>query len=119
MWPKTATAPSEYGTHFFQDLVESGIFSLPIPLHLEGASFNWRFFRLAPNSLANLLPEDTKLAPYLQVIDLPRITKGYRLNVLMDGATNKSRTIGYLVKSTQNNQENGKPQSSLGYPFAA
>ncbi len=107
-----------YGTHFFQDLVESGIFSLPIPLHLEGASFNWRFFRLAPNSLANLLPEDTKLAPYLQVIDLPRITKGYRLNVLMDGATN-DEAIGYLVKSTQNDQENGKPQSSLGYPFAA
>jgi len=107
-----------YGTHFFQDLVESGIFSLPIPLHLEGASFNWRFFRLAPNSLANLLPEDTTLAPYLQVIDLPRITKGYRLNVLMDGATN-DEAIGYLVKSTQNDQENGKPQSSLGYPFAA
>ncbi|MCC6605605.1 MAG: PEP/pyruvate-binding domain-containing protein [Anaerolineae bacterium] len=107
-----------YGTHFFQDLVESGIFSLPIPLHLEGASFNWRFFRLAPNSLANLLPEDTKLAPYLQVIDLPRLTKGYRLNVLMDGATN-DEAIGYLVKSTQNDQENGKPQSSLGYPFAA
>jgi hypothetical protein len=107
-----------YGTHFFQDLVESGIFSLPIPLHLEGASFNWRFFRLAPNSLANLLPEDTKLAPYLQVIDLPRLTKGYRLNVLMDGATN-DEAIGYLVKSTQNDQEKGKPQSSLGYPFAA
>ncbi len=107
-----------YGTHFFQDLVESGIFSLPIPLHLEGASFNWRFFRLAPNSLANLLPEDNTLAPYLQVIDLPRITKGYRLNVLMDGATN-DEAIGYLVKSTQNDQENGKPQSSLGYPFAA
>ena len=107
-----------YGTHFFQDLVESGIFSLPIPLHLEGASFNWRFFRLAPNSLANLLPEDTKLAPYLQVIDLPRLTKGYRLNVLMDGATN-DEAIGYLVKSTQNDQEKGKPQSSFGYPFAA
>jgi hypothetical protein len=107
-----------YGTHFFQDLVESGIFSLPIPLHLEGASFNWRFFRLAPNSLDKLLPEDNKLAPYLQVIDLPRLTKGYRLNVLMDGATN-DEAIGYLVKSTQNDQENGKPQSSLGYPFAA
>ncbi|MEZ4591028.1 MAG: hypothetical protein R3D55_07775 [Chloroflexota bacterium] len=55
-----------YGTHFFQDLVESGIHSLPIPLHLEGASFNWRFFQLSPNIPANLLPEDARLADYLQ-----------------------------------------------------
>ncbi|MCA9918817.1 MAG: PEP/pyruvate-binding domain-containing protein, partial [Anaerolineales bacterium] len=68
-----------YGTHFFQDLVESGIFSLPIPLHLEGASFNWPFFAQAANSLAHLLPEDAALAEYLQVIDLPQVTQGLRL----------------------------------------
>lgn len=105
-----------YGTHFFQDLVESGIFSLPIPLHLEGASFNWRFFRLAPNSLAKLLPEDKKLAPYLQVIDLPRITKGYRLNVLMDGTTN-DEAIGFLVESKHPDLVPTTVQSSMGYPF--
>ena len=105
-----------YGTHFFQDLVESGIHSLPIPLHVEGASFNWRFFRLAPNSLAQLLPEDEKLSEYLQVIDLPQVTHGYRLEVLMDGANN-DEAIGYLIKSNQNDQVNAKDQSSLGYPF--
>jgi hypothetical protein len=105
-----------YGTHFFQDLVESGIHSLPIPLHLEGASFNWRFFRLAPNSLANLLPKDEKLSPYLQVIDLPQVTNGYRLDVLMDG-TNNDEALGYLVKSTQNDLILAKEQSSMGYPF--
>lgn len=105
-----------YGTHFFQDLVESGIHSLPIPLHLEGASFNWRFFRLAPNSLGKLLPEDEKLSKYLQVIDLPQVTNGYRLDVLMDG-TNNDEAIGYLIKSTQNDQINANDRSSLGYPF--
>ncbi|MBK8902985.1 MAG: PEP/pyruvate-binding domain-containing protein [Anaerolineaceae bacterium] len=105
-----------YGTHFFQDLVESGIFSLPIPLHLEGASFNWRFFRLAPNSLPKLLPEDKSLTPFLQVIDLPRVTKGYRLNILMDGTTN-DEAIGFLVKSTHPDLVSTTAQSSMGYPF--
>ncbi len=105
-----------YGTHFFQDLVESGIHSLPIPLHLDGASFNWRVFRLAPNSLATLLPEDASLAPYLQVIDLPQVTNGYRLNVLMDG-TNNDEAIGYLVKSTQNDNLVTSGQSSIGHLF--
>jgi hypothetical protein len=105
-----------YGTHFFQDLVESGIHSLPIPLHLEGASFNWRFFRLATNSLGKLLPGDEPLSPYLQVIDLPQVTKGYRLNVLMDG-TDNDEAIGFLVKSDLNDLILAKEQSSMGYPF--
>ncbi|WP_420641840.1 PEP/pyruvate-binding domain-containing protein [Candidatus Leptofilum sp.] len=105
-----------YGTHFFQDLVESGIFSLPIPLHLEGASFNWRFFRLAPSCLSTLLPEDENLTDYLQVIDLPQVTNGYRLDVIMDGTTN-DEAIGHLVESTENDQIVANDQSSLGYPF--
>lgn len=105
-----------YGTHFFQDLVESGIYSLPIPLHLQGASFNWRFFQLAPNCLSSLLPEDAALSPYLQVIDLPQVTKEYRLNVLMDG-TNNDEAMGYLVKSEMDDLAVAKEQSSLGHPF--
>lgn len=105
-----------YGTHFFQDLVESGIHSLPIPLHLEGASFNWRFFRLAPNCLGKLLPEDEKLSPYLQVVDLPQLTKGLRLNVLMDGANN-DEALGYLVRSERKELTIAKEQSSMGYPL--
>ena len=105
-----------YGTHFFQDLVESGIHSLPIPLHLEGASFNWRFFRLATNCLSQLLPNDAPLAPYLQVVDLPQLTNGYRLNVLMDGGSN-DEAIGFLVKSERHDLILAKEQSSLGYPF--
>jgi hypothetical protein len=105
-----------YGTHFFQDLVESGIYSLPIPLHIEGASFNWRFFKLATNSLAELLPDDEPLSSYLKVIDLPRVSKGYRLNVLMDGTIN-DEAIGFLVKSKQSDLLAAKEQSSIGYPF--
>ncbi|MCP4419935.1 MAG: phosphoenolpyruvate synthase [Chloroflexi bacterium] len=104
-----------YGTHFFLDLVESGIHSLPIPLHMEGASFNWRFFQLAPNCLTKLLPEDESLAPYLQVVDLPQVTNGYRLNVLMDGATN-DEALGHLVKSELDDLIIAKKRSSLGYP---
>ncbi len=105
-----------YGTHFFQDLVESGIYSLPIPLHVEGASFNWPFFRLAPNSLLKLLPEDELLRPYLKVIDIPQVTNGYRLNVLMDG-TNNDEAIGFLERSQHNDHIVTSEQSSLGYPL--
>ena len=105
-----------YGTHFFQDLVESGIHSLPIPLHLKGTSFNWRFFRLAPNSLGTLIPEDEPLSPYLKVIDLPQVTKGYRLNVLMDG-THNDEALGYLVESELEDHIADKSQSLLGHLF--
>ncbi|MBS1226495.1 MAG: phosphoenolpyruvate synthase, partial [Candidatus Aminicenantes bacterium] len=41
-----------FGTHFFQDLVESGIRYLPLYPDNEGAKFNERFLLEAPNSLA-------------------------------------------------------------------
>ena len=50
-----------YGTHFFQDLVESGIHSLPIPLHLEGASFNWRLFPAGAQPLGRIAARRRKI----------------------------------------------------------
>ena len=105
-----------YGTHFFQDLVESGIHSLPIPLHLEGARFNWRLFRAAPNSLGQLLPLDEPLSPYLHVLDVPQVTNGLRLNVLMDGSNN-DEALGYFTESEHNDLIVDSGQSSLGYDF--
>jgi len=85
-----------YGTHFFQDLVEAGIYSLP--LHLEGGtqsgSFNWAFFAAAPNVLADLLPGDAPLAPYLKVIDLAALPGDRRLHILMNGE--REEALGYL-----------------------
>ena len=90
------TPELSYGTHFFQDLVEAGIHSLPLHLGQTNSRFNWSFFRESPNQLGQLLPEDTRLGPYLRVIDIARAPGNKRLNILMDG--HEDVAIGYLVE---------------------
>ncbi len=59
-----------FGTHFFQDLVETDIFYVAIfPSH-KGFSFNEKWFASQPNHLAQLLPEKDKYADVIKVIDL-------------------------------------------------
>ncbi len=88
-----------YGTHFFQDLVESSIFALPIHFPEEGNMFAWDFFRKSPNKLAKLLPEDAQYANYLRVINVPMVTNGRFLNIIMDG-TNSDTAVAYLKESS-------------------
>jgi len=87
-----------YGTHFYQDLVESGIYSLPLHLEHTRSSFRWDFFREASNHLAKLSPDDEELSPYLKVIDIPREDSGRRLTILMDGS--RDETVGFLVSGS-------------------
>ena len=94
--PQDDTVPElSYGTHFFQDLVESGIYSLPIHLVEDKAQFNWDFFNQSPNVLSTLLPEDGFLSDYLRVIDVATTTANCRLTILMDGTADEA--VGYLV----------------------
>lgn len=93
---KNTAVEFSYGTHFFQDLVESGIHSLGLELGEGNGRFNFDFFRQAPNVLADLSPQDAALAAYLHVIDLQAHTGGKRLNIIMDGAVDKA--IGYLAE---------------------
>jgi pyruvate,water dikinase len=84
-----------YGTHFFQDLVEAGIHSLPLHIGQENSQFNWSFFRESPNLLAQLQPEYAELESYLRVIDVASLPGNPRLNVIMDGR--HDRAIGFLA----------------------
>jgi len=88
-------AEFSYGTHFFQDLVESGIYSLALQLGNGEAQFNRDFFMNAPNCLPELSPDDAYLGSYLQVIDLATVTHNRRMKIVMDGSVDKA--IGYLV----------------------
>jgi len=85
-----------YGTHFFQDLVEAGIHSLPLHLGEGDGRFHWQFFRDSPNVLADLVPGDAPLRDYIKVIDLAALPGNYRLNVFMDGANEEA--VGYLAQ---------------------
>ena len=74
-----------YGTHFFQDLVESGIHPLALYPGQGKTTFNWGFFRRTSNSLPNLLPEFAEYVNYVRAIDVPAVAQGRLVEVIMDG----------------------------------
>jgi pyruvate,water dikinase len=73
-----------FGTHFFQDLVEAEIRYLPLYPDEDGIRFNESFFRCHKNILADLVPEARHLSQVIKVIDLPQVTDGKILRVLMN-----------------------------------
>jgi pyruvate,water dikinase len=74
-----------FGTHFFQDLVESGIRYLPLYPDDPGNHFDEAFLRGAPNLLPHLAPDYAHLAGVVRVIDVPAVRNGLVLKVLMNG----------------------------------
>jgi hypothetical protein len=84
-----------FGTHFFQDLVESGIHHLPLYPDSTGVVFSDHFLTRSPNALGDLLPEYRAQAEIVHVIDVPEVTGGRHLRVVMDGRA--ERAIGYLA----------------------
>ncbi|MCB1161455.1 MAG: PEP/pyruvate-binding domain-containing protein [Candidatus Krumholzibacteriia bacterium] len=70
-----------FGTHFFQDLVESRIRYLPLYPEDAGVLFNDDFFMNSRNALVDLLPEHAALAGVIRLIDVARVTDGQILRV--------------------------------------
>ncbi len=73
-----------FGTHFFQDLVESRIRYLPLYPDEEGVEFNEVFLRKSENLLPSLLPDFAHLADTLKVIDVPAASEGRVLRVFLN-----------------------------------
>jgi hypothetical protein len=86
-----APEPS-YGTHFFQDLVETGIYPLAVALENSGDEFNREFFDSSANVLLRLLPDEGKWEDLVCVIELP---DDLRAELVMNGEASKA--IAYLV----------------------
>jgi hypothetical protein len=72
-----------FGTHFFQDLVESSIRYLPLYPDDPGIIFDAAFFTGSENILPGLLPEFAHLSKVVRVIDVAR-SRGMVLQVLMN-----------------------------------
>lgn len=85
-----------FGTHFFQDLVESQIRYLPLYPDDEGVAFAGGFLRWAPSVLPQLLPEFAHVADTVRVIDVPRAPDGQILRVLMNADLDEA--LGSLVQ---------------------
>jgi hypothetical protein len=73
-----------FGTHFFQDLVESDIFYLALYPERAGCRLDSALLEGLENRLAEWLPEDARFADAVRVVDLPQ---GFQL--LADIVTQK------------------------------
>jgi hypothetical protein len=74
-----------FGTHFFQDLVESGISYLPLYPDEPGSDFQKEFFLNSPNILLKLLPQMAEFASIVRVIDVRQARGGECAQLAMDG----------------------------------
>jgi len=86
-----------FGTHFFQDLVESEIRYLPIYPDDPGVVFREEFFKRSENLLPKLLPEFADLADTLSVVDVSAATGGHVLKILMNADLDEA--VGILAPS--------------------
>jgi len=84
-----------FGTHFFQDLVESSIRYIPLYPDDPGIAFNERFLLSSRNYLADILPDCASLAETIHVIDVPHATGGKVLRVVMNADLGEA--LGYLA----------------------
>ncbi len=82
-----------FGTHFFQDLVESSIRYLPLYPDDRGVVFNEAFFLENRNFFPSLVPKYASLADTIYVIDIPHSCGGQVLNVLMNGERDEALAL--------------------------
>lgn len=66
---ETAPEPS-YGTHFFQDLVESNIYTLALALEDKGAFLNEHILYETSNCLLDLMPGEERWEGHVRIVDL-------------------------------------------------
>jgi hypothetical protein len=85
-----------FGSHFFQDLVESRIRYLALYPEEEGNLFNEEFLHGSPNALASLVADAADYADVVRVVDVAAVAGGLLLDVDMDG--DGQRALGHLAE---------------------
>jgi len=79
-----------FGTHFFNDLVESGIHYLPLYPDDPEVVWNEDFLLGSANCLAEIAPKYADLEGVVQVIRVADATDGLLLQVIMDAEADKA-----------------------------
>jgi predicted nucleotidyltransferase len=101
-----------FGTHFFQDLVESGIRYLPLYPDDPGIIFNEAFFNNAENMLSEVLPDFSFLTDTLKVIDVVNNTKGLQLRILLNAEHDEA--VALLSEPSEESQPSLAPADISG-----
>ncbi|MBN2829684.1 MAG: nucleotidyltransferase domain-containing protein, partial [Candidatus Cloacimonetes bacterium] len=96
-----------FGTHFFQDLVESTIRYIPLYPDESKNVFNTKFFEKSKNILSTLLPKYQKIQDCVKVIDVPAETDGNVLKIFMNA--DLEQAIGYIGVATNTREVSNKP----------
>ncbi|MCX6639498.1 MAG: nucleotidyltransferase domain-containing protein [bacterium] len=92
-----------FGTHFFQDLVESEIRYLPLYPDDEGIQFNEWFLQTSRNILAAILPEYEYLSDVIKVIDIAQNAEGRVLQIFMNADLDEA--VGILAPPSRKADE--------------
>ncbi len=79
-----------FGTHFFQDLVESNIYPLNVNLDDHDAVFNRGFFYRTPNHLGDYMRADNTLMEALRLIQVEDFSSKCSLSLVMNDEANKA-----------------------------
>ena len=75
---------ASFGTHFFQDLVESNIYPLAIDLEDPDSVFNRDFFYNTPNCLGEFLPKEASWGDSIRLIRVASYRPHHQINLVMD-----------------------------------
>jgi hypothetical protein len=67
-----------FGTHFFQDLVETGIFYVALYPDDRNVQLNQKFFDSMPKGLKEYVPQYSKYEDVVRVLDIKK-TKGLKI----------------------------------------
>jgi len=92
------TPELSFGTHFFQDLVESNIRYLPLYPDEEDVVYNSNFFTHSENILPDLLHEYKHLSETIKVIDIQKNKDNKILNISMNADLDTA--IGYFSEKS-------------------
>jgi hypothetical protein len=87
-----------FGTHFFNDLVESQISYLPLYPEEDGVIWNEDFLNGSENSLEETAPSYADMTETVRVIHVPSVTDGLLLHVVMD--SDEDAALAYLAPPT-------------------
>ncbi len=103
-----------FGTHFFQDLVESNIRYIPLYPDEPDSSLDERLLRRAPNLLPEVLPELERLSDVVRLVEVGQIKENRVLRVLMNAEIDEA--VGIFDIPRTEKAATAKPSSMMVEP---
>lgn len=100
-----------FGTHFFQDMVESGIHYLPLYPEDPKSVFNRSFFNNSKNYFSEIIPNYSHLSDVVKVIDVPKSFYGNEMIVRMNA--DLEIAVAYLDTPQEKERENPYREESV------